>query len=120
MELQQIMVQLRFIEQTGHGVPLIVSKYGQEVFDISDNFITVTIPLARKYATVNATVNLTSFQKQLIGLLNDHPNITYSEIAVTLAKDRVTVSRNIKRLKELGIVERVGTDKKGYWLVNSK
>lgn len=33
------------IEQTEHGVPLIVSKYGKEVFDITENFITVTIPL---------------------------------------------------------------------------
>ncbi len=42
------MVQLDDIEQTGHGVPLIVSKYGKEVFDITENFITVTIPLNRK------------------------------------------------------------------------
>lgn len=34
------------IEQTGHGVPLIVSKYGRGVFEIIDNFITVTIPYA--------------------------------------------------------------------------
>ena len=27
--LQQIMVQLDYIEQTGHGVPLIVSKFGK-------------------------------------------------------------------------------------------
>lgn len=47
LELQQIMVQLDYIEQTGHGVPLIISKYGREVFDITENFITVTIPLKK-------------------------------------------------------------------------
>lgn len=52
LELQQIMVQLQFIEQTGHGVPLIVSKYGKKAFDLSDNFITVTIPLNHQNATV--------------------------------------------------------------------
>ena len=53
MELQQIMVQLDYIEQTGHGVPLIVSRYGREAFDISENFITVTIPFdnGRRYRT---------------------------------------------------------------------
>ena len=48
LELQQIMVQLDYVEQIGHGVPLIVSKYGKEVFDITENFITVTIPLNRE------------------------------------------------------------------------
>ena len=48
LELQQIMVQLDYIEQTGHGIPLIVSTYGREVFDITENFITVTIPLNRQ------------------------------------------------------------------------
>lgn len=48
LELQQIMVQLDYIEQTGHGIPLIVSTYGREVFDITENFITVTIPLNRR------------------------------------------------------------------------
>lgn len=42
---------LDYIEQTGHGVPLIVSRYGKEVFDISENFITVTIPLSHKRNT---------------------------------------------------------------------
>ena len=48
LELQQIMGQLDYIEQTGHGVPLIVSRYGKEVFDITEKFITVTIPLNKK------------------------------------------------------------------------
>ena len=53
LELQQIMLQLDYIEQTGHGVPLIVSRYGREAFDISENFVTVTIPFDndRRYRT---------------------------------------------------------------------
>lgn len=54
LELQQIMVQLDYIEQTGHGVPLIVSRYGKEVFDITENFITVTIPLNKTERTESA------------------------------------------------------------------
>ncbi len=122
LELQQIMVQLQFIEQTGHGVPLIVKRYGKEVFDISDNFITVKIPLAPvnapNGAPVNAPVKLTQIQEQLILLLKNNPNITYPEIVSALEKDRRTVSRNIKKLKELGIIVRIGTNKAGYWQVN--
>lgn len=35
LELQQIMVQLDYIEQTGHGIPLIVSRYGKEGFGVT-------------------------------------------------------------------------------------
>lgn len=46
--LQRIMAQPDYIEQTGHGVPLIVSRYGKDVFGITENFVTVTIPLNKK------------------------------------------------------------------------
>ena len=42
------MGQLNLIEQTGHGVPLIVSKYGRNVFEITENFITVTLPFSKE------------------------------------------------------------------------
>ena len=32
------------MEQTGHGIPLIISNYGKQAFDIMENFINVTIP----------------------------------------------------------------------------
>lgn len=31
-------------ENTGHGIPTIVNKYGEEVFEIEDNYIRCTIP----------------------------------------------------------------------------
>ena len=46
-KLQKIFGQLRYVEQTGHGIPIIVNKYGKEAFDIENDFITVTIPFSR-------------------------------------------------------------------------
>ena len=37
------MGQLATTEQTGHGVPEIVKKYGKEAFSLMDNHITVTL-----------------------------------------------------------------------------
>lgn len=42
------MVQLDYTEQMGHGVLLIVFRYGREAFDITEHFISVTIPLNHK------------------------------------------------------------------------
>ena len=47
------------------------------------------------------------------------PQITMKELATALKKDEKTILRNINKLKEKGIVERVGSDKTGYWKVNN-
>ena len=45
-ELARLFIRLDLMEQTGHGVPLVVRQYGRDVFDLTDNFIKVTIPFA--------------------------------------------------------------------------
>lgn len=43
--------------------------------------------------------------------------ITQDEIANKLNKSRNAISRNIKTLKVFNIIERVGSNKDGYWNV---
>ena len=43
-KLQKIFGQLGFVEQTGHGIPLIIQRYGMQAFEVMENFINVTIP----------------------------------------------------------------------------
>ena len=46
--LLNIFTNLDLIDQTGHGVPLIINKYGEQAFYISDNTIIVTIPINKE------------------------------------------------------------------------
>ncbi len=41
-------------------------------------------------------------------------------IAAEIKKSEVTVYSNIKKLKNAGILMRMGTDKEGYWKVNTR
>lgn len=122
LELQQIMVQLDYIEQTGHGVPLIVSRYGREVFDISENFITVTIPLNYKRSVegvLSKTVvkAIDSSDGKILELMKENSNINVSEISRWVGLGTTTVTKRIRRLKEEGIVYRTGSKKTGQWIV---
>ena len=125
LELQQIMVQLDYIEQTGHGVPLIVSRYGKEVFDITENFITVTIPLNKDKAMekniqkVNVYVP-DKYDKNILSLMKENRNITVHEISVQIGLGMTTVTKHIRLLRENGIIERTGSKKSGQWIVKKE
>ena len=57
---------------------------------------------------------LKSSQK-IIELIITSPYITLSEIATLLGMTRRGVDKNIQKLKEQGIIQRVGSDKGGHW-----
>ena len=127
LELQQIMVQLDYIEQTGHGVPLIVSRYGKEVFDITENFITVTIPLNRAEKTEpdlfqkdDVDVLLEDRDEKILSLMKANSSIKVNEISRQVGLGMTTITKRIRQLKEEGIIERTGSKKKGHWVVNIK
>lgn len=40
----RIFLSMGLTEHTGHGIPTIVNKYGEEVFEIEDNYIRCIIP----------------------------------------------------------------------------
>lgn len=122
LELQQIMVQLDYIEQTGHGVPLIVSKYGKEVFDITENFITVTIPL-NKGKVVKRDLQkkkggvLNECDKKILSWMEENSNITVNEISRQIGVGVTTVTKHIRVLREKGIIKRIGSKKNGQWII---
>ena len=119
IELQKIMGQLNLIEQTGHGVPLIVSKYGKSVFEITDNFITVTIPYSvvndLKSKITNNDIKLTKSEQKVLNALKEDNSLTVSELCKILDIKQTAINVAIKGLKEKGILKRVGSNKEGYW-----
>jgi fido (protein-threonine AMPylation protein) len=66
---------------------------------------------------VNGGVNET--QKGILLLINENPHIRISEMAKKLSKPVRTIENNIKKLKEKGIITRVGSDKTGSWQITN-
>jgi len=116
--LQKIMGQLGIVEQTGHGVPKIVGVYGTKAFTISDNYITVTIPFAYEPSFKQISYDgLTKSQKKLLSIIKDYPTATIKELANIAGLGTTRVSTIVQELKKLGIIERIGKIKSGYWHV---
>jgi predicted HTH transcriptional regulator len=118
--LQMVFSQLDYTEQTGHGVPMIVSVYGKEAFHISDHFITVVIPFAYEPAwarsgTFEHQQLLSNSQKELLDFLKENPHATSQDAAETLGCSESTVKKYTARLKQLGLLVRSGSRKTGFW-----
>ncbi len=61
--------------------------------------------------------NLSGLQKKIVELMRADPKITYDELIKSTNKSREGLRKNIQRLKEAGIVKRIGPDKGGHWKV---
>ena len=68
-------------------------------------------------AGINAEIKISEKQKKIILLLKEDPYCTIKEISDKLDVNHSTVERNIKKLRENGIIERVGARKDGKWIV---
>ncbi|MCB5262108.1 MAG: helix-turn-helix domain-containing protein [Candidatus Cloacimonetes bacterium] len=71
-------------------------------------------------APVNAPVNLSDTQQNIIDKIMDNSSVSYDTLADILDLNRTTVMRNIQILKKAGILTRIGSDKTGYWQVNDE
>lgn len=112
-----------YAEQTGHGVPTILSKYGKDAFKISDNYLTVSIPFAFKPAWAlaaekqNELMILNASQKAILEALKKSPRLTGDELAKAVGFSVSTIKKSTAKLQEMGLIERSGSRRFGYWIV---
>ena len=124
IQLMKIFSQLDIVDHTGHGLPIIVEKYGKEVFKITDHYILVTIPFDKEVlATINVSVNvgvnvaINNIEKKILEELVKNPQLTAANLSLIINKSKRTAERYLKSLQENGYIERKGSDKAGYWKV---
>lgn len=59
-------------------------------------------------------------KNEIMNLMKNNPRITITDIAKALNISRPTVTRKIKELKIDNYIYRIGSDKKGSWIVNER
>ena len=134
--LMRIFLNLGIVEHTGHGIPMIVRKYGREAFSIHDSNIDVTIPFDREVMALMPRVGtnvgtndgtipgadssdpeLTENEKRIVLELVKSPKLTYAELADWTGLSRRSVSRVIAELVRKGYITRIGSNRTGFWKV---
>ena len=124
-ELMRVLSDLKYVEQTGYGVPEVLKHYDKNVFDIEENFINASIPydaevmasmhvtdVGAEHDTENDTENDT--EKTIISAIKSNPYVSQEALAKLCNKSRITISRIIKKSNK---IKRVGPDKGGHWKI---
>jgi ATP-dependent DNA helicase RecG len=70
--------------------------------------------------TEKVTEKVTGNQDRIIQLITKRATITSVELSKIIGISERKIKENIKKLKEKGIIKRIGPDKGGYWLVMGK
>ena len=70
---------------------------------------------SEKRTEKNRHIELNDTQKRILNFLSDDPNLSAVRLAEQLGISSRNVEKNIKKLKEYGILIRHGSPKNGYW-----
>lgn len=76
--------------------------------------------LKRNKNQVYVPDNLMFMEDIILYLIGKEPGITQTKIAEQINVTTKTVKRRIAKLKAEGVIERVGSDRKGYWNIKYK
>lgn len=120
-KLLKIFGDLDYIDQTGHGIPLIVKNYGKNAFYISEHTIIVTIPLNKKLledCENKDTYNeLNNAEIKILDLIKEDVTYKTRDLTKKSGFSERYVNRILSSLKSKKYIERVGANKNGYWKV---
>ena len=120
-KLLKIFLSLNYIDQTVHGIPLILKNYGKEAFYISEHTIIVSIPLNKKLLesayTKNNYDDLNNSEITVLSLLKDKNNYTTGDLIRITNYSEPYINKIIRSLKDKKYIERVGANKNGHWKI---
>lgn len=134
--ISKVFREIGYADELGSGMRN-TNKYtklysgGTPIF-LEDNIFEIVIPMdsvanlqvgpevnKRVNNRVNAKVNdnVNETEKNLLTLLIENPKYTVTQLAEKSEVSRKTIAARLKKLKEKGLIERIGSSRKGYWKI---
>lgn len=104
--------------ETLRGIFKVTFRKEKEESDIQNK--TEQIQCGQKWTEVDRNKiikNMESTQDKILYLIRENPRITQTMMSNELGFARSTISSNLQKLKEKGIIERIGSDRNGYWKI---
>ena len=91
------------------------NDYSEDKSKLSNN---LSVKDTAKDTVKDTILNINDRQKSIIEIMKEQPSVSAEDLAMKVGINIRNVKRNLAKLKQIGIIERVGSDKNGYWKVN--
>ena len=75
------------------------------------------IILTEKKVTKKVTIKVTINQQKIIDAIKSNPYITQEELADIIGITKKSITANMKKLQDGGLIKRIGANKNGHWQV---
>lgn len=118
--------RIRLVEKIGTGIPRIKAAMKsaglfEPEFKI-DGFFTISLyrPISISKWLNNLDLKLTKNQQNIILEIDNNNEITYKELIEKIGIGKTAIENNIRKLRELNLIERIGDKKSGFWKINTK
>ena len=72
---------------------------------------------AEEKVTTKVTIKVTINQQKIIDAIKKNPYITQEELADIVGITKKSITANMKKLQNNGLIKRIGANKNGYWQV---
>ena len=73
--------------------------------------------ITQKEFTKEFTHEFNESEIKILNELDKNPNLTQVQLSTILNISRRSIIKNMKKLKDKNKIERIGSDRKGYWKV---
>ena len=132
--LHKMFSHLGYGERAGSGLPMINNVWKEKGWilpEIKESFNPnrTTLILITKSQNplinppisqpINPPIDLSETQQKIISILLQNSTIKIDEIANILELKSNTIKKNMKQLKDMKIIERKGTTRKGEWIIKN-
>ena len=132
--LVYVLNKFNYIENYATGLRKTLAAYGpykdKPKYEATEHFFFVTLPNVCKRndpeidleidPEIDPEIDAGDLSECAVSILHEirqDPGITRQQIALKLGKSLKTIARRIDELKTKGLIERVGSDRKGRWKV---
>ena len=100
-----------------------ISFMEQDVFVTKVPLENVFFETSRDCGGINDPVNepvnepVNDRQKEIISLIHQNHSISINELSKICKVGRETIKRDLNKLKQMNLIQRIGPDKGGYWQI---
>ena len=117
--IASLLLRADYIEEVGTGISRIkesIEELGVGSVDFTyDDFFTVTFSRSSYILGQDDAETREKTREKILNMMVDNPHITISELSEMLGISTKGIEWQITRLKQKGVIRRIGPDKGGRW-----